>query len=114
MAEYTLGVVVTKPGKCGFMNFLLNISPACDCPGWSDVPIVPNLGILASTDPIAIDQASVDLVNSAPGLPDSRLGDQLRASDKFAVVHKIDWSYQLKHGEKIGLGNREYELIEIK
>ena len=114
MAEYTLGVVVTKPGKCGFINFLLNISPDCDCAGWSDVPIVPNLGILASTDPIAIDQASIDLVNSAPGLPDSRLGDQLRASDKFAVVHKIDWSYQLKHGEKIGLGSREYELIEVK
>lgn len=115
MAEYAYAVVSTKKEKCGFMNFVMNVSPDCDCAPWNDTPIVPNLGVLASTDPVAIDQASVDLVNSAPGMPDSRLGDSLDSRDKFGSIHRgVDWSIQLAHGEKIGLGTRQYRLIEVR
>jgi uncharacterized Fe-S center protein len=68
MAEYALGAIQGKQGKVGFFNFLLNIAPDGDCLPWSDAPIVPDTGILASKDPVAIDHASYDLVNSQAGL----------------------------------------------
>jgi len=116
MAEYSLGAVSGKPGKVLFINFITQVSPACDCYGHSDAPIVPDLGILASTDPVALDQACADLVNRARGLPDTAMqsGHQ-PGSDKFRGVYpKIDWEVQLEHGEKTGLGRREYELVPLK
>ena len=116
MAEYSLGAVSGKTGKVLFINFITQVSPACDCYGHSDAPIVPDLGILASTDPVALDQACVDLVNRARGLPDTAMqsGHQ-PGSDKFRGVYpKIDWEVQLEHGEKTGLGRREYELVPLK
>jgi uncharacterized Fe-S center protein len=73
MTEYALGAIAGKKGRMGFFNFLLNITPDCDCVPWSDAPIVPDIGILASCDPVAIDQASYDLVNQKMGLPYSLL-----------------------------------------
>jgi hypothetical protein len=116
MAEYSLGAISGKTGKVLFINFITQVSPACDCYGHSDAPIVPDLGILASTDPVALDQACVDLVNRARGLPDTAMqsGHQ-PGSDKFRGVYpKIDWEVQLEHGEKTGLGRREYELVPLK
>jgi len=68
LTEYAFGATVGKPGV-GYLNFLLQITPDCDCVPWSDAPIVPDVGILASTDPVAIDAASLDLVNQQQGLP---------------------------------------------
>ena len=116
MAEYSLGAISGKTGKVLFINFITQVSPACDCYGHSDAPIVPDLGILASTDPVALDQACADLVNRARGLPDTAMqsGHQ-PGSDKFRGVYpKIDWEVQLEHGEKTGLGTREYELVPLK
>ena len=116
MAEYSLGAISGKTGKVLFINFITQVSPACDCYGHSDAPIVPDLGILASTDPVALDQACADLVNRARGLPDTAMqsGHQ-PGSDKFRGVYpKIDWEVQLEHGEKTGLGRREYELVPLK
>ena len=73
MAEYALGAVSGKTGKVLFINFITQVSPACDCYGHSDAPIVPDLGILASIDPVALDQACADLVNRAHGLPDTAM-----------------------------------------
>ncbi|KXG78890.1 DUF362 domain-containing protein [Thermotalea metallivorans] len=115
MAEYALGAVANKQGKVAYMNFVMNVTPLCDCVPWSDTPIVPDVGILASFDPVAIDRASYDLVNSQQGLHDSELSCNHEAGkDKFQGVHKdVDGAYILEYGEKIGLGTNHYELISI-
>ena len=109
-AEFALGVVEPKKGKCGFINFIINVSPHCDCCTWNDVPLVPDLGMMASMDPVAIDQASLDIINKAAIIPNSILGGKPDAADKFEAVHNRKCSYILEHGEKIGLGLRKYEL----
>ncbi|MDO3378914.1 DUF362 domain-containing protein [Geoalkalibacter halelectricus] len=116
MAEYAKGAVHGKQGRTLYINFITQVSPQCDCYGHSDAPIVADLGILASTDPVAIDQACADLVNQAPGLADTALqSGHEPGGDKFRGVHpEIDWEITLEHAEKIGLGRRDYELIRIE
>ena len=116
MAEYALGAVSGKGQKVLFINFITQVSPACDCYGHSDAPIVADIGILASADPVALDQACADLVNQARGLPDTAMqsGHQ-PGCDKFRGVYpEIDWEVQLDHAEKIGLGSRQYQLILLQ
>jgi len=115
MAEYAAAALHEKEGKFAAVNFLLDVTPDCDCLGWSDNAIVPNIGISASTDPVAIDAACLDLVNQARGIASSVLEEEGAASsDKFGSVHKgIDATAQLAHAEKIGLGRRDYELISL-
>lgn len=115
MAEYTLAVLKDKREKAFFLNFLTDISPACDCYGHSDAPIVHDVGITASKDPVAIDQASVDLVNRQMATGNSCLTSHTKpGEDKFRGIYpRIDWSIQLDHAEKLGLGSREYELVTI-
>jgi len=116
MAEYALGAVTGKAGKQLFVNFITQVSPACDCYGYSDAPIVPDLGILAGTDPVALDQACADLVIEARGLPETamRHGHE-PGGDKFRGVHpEIDWEISLEHAAKLGLGTREYRLVRLE
>jgi uncharacterized Fe-S center protein len=115
MVEYAYGAVQKKKGKVLYLNFLTQISPACDCNSYSDTPIVGDIGILSSEDPVAIDQASVDLVNGEAGNRSSKLSKNWGpGEDKFRGLYpKVDWSIQLAYGEEIGLGKREYELIRI-
>ena len=115
MVEYTLGVLKNKQGKALFVNFITNVSPACDCYPVADAPIVRDIGILASTDPVAIDQASVDLVNKEPALPHTCMKEGLDAgSDKFGTLYpKIDWTIQLAYAEQLGLGSRDYTLVQL-
>lgn len=115
MVEYTWAVLKGKRDKTLFLNFLTHISPACDCYGHNDAPLVPDIGIVASRDPVAIDQASVDLVNQQAGSAGSCLKTCKGAGeDKFKGVYpNIDWSVQLTHAEEIGLGSRNYELVTI-
>ncbi|WP_305046007.1 DUF362 domain-containing protein [Geoalkalibacter sp.] len=116
MAEYAKGALHGKEGRALFINFVTQISPQCDCYGHTDAPIVADLGILASTDPVAVDQACADLVNAAPGLPGTALqSGHEPGGDKFRGVHpEIDWEITLEHAEKIGLGTRSYELVKIE
>ncbi|PLX86612.1 MAG: 4Fe-4S ferredoxin [Desulfuromonas sp.] len=116
MAEYAKGAVHGKQGKTLYVNFVTQISPACDCYGHSDAPIVADQGIAVSTDPVALDQACADLVNAAPGLPGTVLGDPAAAgADKFRAVYPhIDWEATLEQAEKIGLGSRRYELVKLE
>lgn len=115
VVEYTLAVLKGKKGRAAFLNFLTHISPACDCYGHSDAPIVQDLGIMASKDPVAIDQASADMVNRQVGLEGSSLSSHKGADeDKFKGLYpKVDWTIQLSYAEKLGLGNRKYELVTI-
>ncbi len=115
MVEYTKAVLNNKKGKAFYLNFLTNISPACDCYGHSDMAICQDIGFLASHDPVAIDQASADLVNSMPiPLGHPLEGNKEAQKDKFRAIYpKVDWAFQLEYAEKIGLGTRNYELIKI-
>ena len=115
MAEYAKGAVAGKQGKALYLNFITQVSPACDCYGHADAPIVNDIGICASTDPVALDQACADLVNNARGNENTALASGHEpGGDKFRGVHpEIDWEVQLEHGEKIGLGTRAYELVRL-
>jgi uncharacterized Fe-S center protein len=115
MVEHAFGAVNGKFGKVGYMNFLIRITPDCDCFPFSDAPIVPDIGILASCDPVAIDAASFDLVNRQTGFADSLLtGNHEPGKDKFTGVHvHTDGYQQVRYAEKIGMGNSSYDLIEI-
>jgi uncharacterized Fe-S center protein len=115
MVEHAYGAVQKKKGKILYLNFLTQISPACDCYGYSDAPIVSDIGILSSEDPVAIDQASVDLVNGEPGNRTSKLQKNWNpGEDKFRAVYpEVDWNIQLAYAEEIGMGTRKYELIKI-
>lgn len=115
MAEYASGAVAGKKGKTVFINFITQVSPACDCYGHADAPIVNDIGITASTDPVALDQACADLVNSARGNANTALANGHEpGEDKFRGVYpEIDWEVQLEHAQKMGIGFREYELVRI-
>jgi len=115
MVEYTEGVLKSTAGKLLCVNFITNVSPACDCYPYNDRPIVRDIGIVASTDPVAIDQASIDLVNQEPAIPDSCLTTNTEAgADKFKGVYpKVDWEVQLDYAQELGLGSREYELVKL-
>ena len=115
MAEYTLGVLKGKEKMSIYINFLTHISPACDCYPCSDVPIVSDIGIVVSADPVAIDQASVDLVNKQVGNKSSALQSNFDpGEDKFKGVYPyLDWETQLHYGQEIGLGVRDYELVTL-
>ncbi len=116
MVEYTKGVLDSKTGKSFFVNFINHVSPGCDCLPYNDAPIVGDIGVVASTDPVAIDQASVDLVNEEPALHHTCLTTHTGpGEDKFKGVYPdIDWEHQLKYAEEIGLGSRKYELIRLE
>lgn len=114
MVEFACGAMQGKRGAALFFNFLLDVTPDCDCNSWSDLPIVPDIGILASTDPVAADQAAVDLVNSRVGIASSALPAAFEpGGDKFRALHpKTDYRVQLAYAEEMGLGSRRYELVE--
>ncbi len=115
MVEYAFGVLKQKEGNILFVNFLTQISPLCDCNRYTAVSIVPDIGIMASPDPVAIDQASVDMVNQQTVLPGSGLERNTRpGEDKFRGLYPdIDWGFQLDYAQQIGLGSRRYELINL-
>lgn len=117
VAEYSYAAVKDKPAF--HINFMMNISPDCDCWGYNDYPIVPDIGIAASTDPVALDKACADMVMAVPALPGSRIRDDhyhsdLIGEDKFKLTHPDTfWQAGLEHGAKIGLGSMDYELINV-
>jgi len=116
ITEYCYTIASQFGGRVLFVNVINQVSPNCDCWAVSDAPIVPDIGIVAGTDAVAVDNAAVDLVNQSAGVAGSALGDNIApGTDKFrAIFPNIDWSLQLSHGEKIGLGSRNYKLIKLR
>ena len=126
IAEYTQAIVQDRPSF--HISLAIDISPNCDCHAENDTPIVDDIGMFASFDPVAIDQACIDAVLAKPALPDTELTesrakleaqgvdlDEEHAHDHFYVTHPdTDWPSMIEHGEKIGLGTSKYELIEVK
>jgi len=114
MVEYAYGLSKDKRDRTVFVNFITGVSPACDCYGYNDLPIVGDVGILASKDPVAIDQAAADLVVQSPGLPGSALKELGAGTDKFKDIYpQVDWPIQLAYAEQLGMGRREYELVKV-
>ena len=113
IAEYAYAVVKDKPNF--HISIAADISPNCDCHPENDAPIVPNIGMFASFDPVAIDLAAADAVNAMPANPRSALSEaECRCHDHFINVHPTtNGRVQIEHGEEIGLGSSEYELIRI-
>ena len=112
MAEYTQAVV---DGKTVFnINVIMDVSPNCDCHGENDTPIIPDVGMLCSFDPVAIDVASAELCNKQKPNHLGALGCSCHHHDHFDAVHpNTNWRVQTEHGEKIGLGSTKYNLIEL-
>jgi hypothetical protein len=114
MMEYAYGVMKDRKDRVGFVNFIMQVSPACDCYGHNDLPVVADLGILASRDPVALDQACVDLVIGSPGVAGSALKGLAPGADKFKDIYpQVDWPIQLEYAEQLGLGVQEYELVKV-
>ena len=118
MAEYTKAVVSGRPNF--HISLVMDISPNCDCHCENDAPILPDIGMFASFDPLALDQACVDACLKQNPLPGSQLWDNLKKpgfadwGDPFTnSTPNSEWRSCLDHAEKIGLGMREYELIKL-
>ena len=115
IAEYTKAVVDGRP--CFHISLVIDVSPTCDCRPENDMAIVPNVGMFASFDPVALDMACVDAVNAQTPLRGSAADDahaKAHVHDHFQRLHPdTNWRSCLEHGEKIGIGTRDYELIKI-
>lgn len=116
IAEYTKAVVDGRP--CFHISLVIDVSPNCDCHPENDMAIVPNVGMFASFDPVALDMACVDAVNAQTPLRGSAVEDAGAETehehDHFQHIHPdTNWRSCLEHGEKLGIGTREYELIKI-
>lgn len=109
IAEYAKA---TLAGKQAFhISFIKDVSPLCDCDGGNDTPIIPDVGMLASFDPVALDQACVDLVNQQPHLREERFTHVHEHADLFKGMHPhTDWEAGMAHAEALGIGTRAYEL----
>nr|HID14690.1 DUF362 domain-containing protein [Anaerolineae bacterium] len=116
LAEAAQAVLSTfEPGKVLYFNFVLEVQPECDCMPGADTPIVQDQGILASRDVVAVEQAALDLINNGVPLPRSLAEDRgLKAGQRIlAETLGVDGQLHVDAAAQIGLGSREYELVEI-
>lgn len=118
IAEYSKAVLDGRPHF--HISLVMDVSPFCDCHSENDAPIIPDVGMFASFDPVALDQACADACNRQPMMPNSRLADQLKEHCCDHHDHFINncpntnWKVCLDHAEKIGIGSTQYELVTIK
>ena len=111
-AEYALAVVQDRPAF--HISLICDVSPNCDCHAENDAAIIPDIGMLASFDPVALDVACVELCQRAPRLANTVLDGTPEGGDLFDTVHPIThWRDAIDHAVKIGLGSAEYELIKV-
>lgn len=113
IAEYSLAVVKDRPHF--HISLVIDVSPNCDCHAENDIPIVPDVGMFASFDPVALDRACADAVNAQPVIAGSQLDEMPHVHQDHFIdsAPTTDWRVCLEHAEKIGLGTQEYELVEI-
>jgi uncharacterized Fe-S center protein len=114
MVEHAFGALAGKENTI-FLNFIMHVSPACDCYPCNDAPVVKDIGILASFDPVSIDAACADLVNNEESIPGTAIKRPLKkGQDKFRAVYpSIDWNIQLNHAQRLGMGERKYMLVKV-
>jgi uncharacterized protein len=114
IVEHAMGVVAGKEGKVVYLSFVNAVSPDCDCWDFSDAPIVGDIGVLASTDIVAIDRAAYDLVTAATGLPGSRGEGIGPGKDKFTAITGVDGTTAIRYAQERGMGSMEYELVTVE
>ena len=105
MAEHVLGVVKGREGKAGFLNFAVRVTRNCDCGGKAkpEEPVIPDVGVLASADPVALDQATCDVIREAAG------------RDVFRELFpNVDGTVQMRHAAAIGAGTLDYAIEEVQ
>ena len=114
IAEYACAVVHDRPNF--HINLVIDVSPYCDCHAENDLPIVPDVGMFASFDPVALDVACADAVNRQPINPGSLLDEREHVHhDHFTdVTPETNWHSCVEHAQKLGIGTCAYELIEVK
>ncbi len=115
IAEYTKAVIDGRPNF--HISLIVDVSPFCDCHAENDIPIIPDIGMLASFDPVALDQCCADLCNRAPVMAGSVLDTEREHChhDHFTDVHpETNWQSCLEHAVKLGMGSREYEMITVE
>ena len=114
IAEYAYAVVAGRPNF--HINLVIDVSPYCDCHAENDLPIVPDVGMFVSFDPVALDVACADAVNAQPVTPGSLLDERNRCHhDHFTdVTPETNWHSCVEHAEKLGIGTCAYELVEVK
>ncbi len=112
IAEYAAAVL---RGRDAFhISFIRDVSPECDCHGMNDFPLVPDLGMAASFDPVALDQACADLCNASPVLPGCCLDGVDTQGDVFTAMHPDSrWREAIAEGERMGLGSHDYRLKKL-
>ena len=116
LAEGTQAVLSTfEPGKVLYFNFVLEVQPECDCMPMADTPLVQDQGILASTDIVAVEQATLDLINNGTPLPESLAEDRGLKTGQRILAEALgkDGQLHVDAAARIGLGSQEYELIEV-
>jgi len=119
MADAAYATMITKDklkkGKVAFINYAIDITPWCDC-FVNDRPAIPNFGVFASKDPVAIDKACIDMTTQAPPYPGGLAEDLgLKAGEeKWEKIHGFSPLYQIYGLEKLGGGNADYELITVE
>ncbi|NCC07024.1 MAG: DUF362 domain-containing protein [Clostridia bacterium] len=113
MAEYAKAAVNGRPAI--YINIVNQVSPCCDCHAENDAAIIPDVGMFASLDPVALDNACADACNAMPIISNSRLGEKPHThGDHFTDSYpETNWRSCLEHAEKIGLGVQAYELITL-
>lgn len=118
IAEYSLAVLKDRPHF--HISLVIDVAPFCDCHAENDLPIIPDIGMFASFDPVALDVACADMANQAPIISGSYLAEQVKkqsskdGQDHFVATHpETNWMSCVDHAEKIGIGTKSYELIEI-
>jgi len=119
IAEYSLAILHDRPHF--HISLVIDVAPFCDCHAENDLPIIPDIGMFASFDPVALDMACADMANQAPVIAGSYLAKQLQdrkatdnGHDHFHTTHpETNWMVCLDHAEKIGIGTKKYELIEV-
>lgn len=114
MAEYAKAVVQDRPQF--HINIVNQVSPNCDCHSENDIPIIPDVGMFASFDAVSLDQACADICNEQPVMRGSQL-DKAKKEHKDHFINSApdtNWKDALAHAEKIGVGQRAYELVTVK
>ncbi len=113
IAEYTYAVLNDRPAF--HISLVIDVSPKCDCYDKNDLAIVPDVGMFASFDPVALDKACADAVNRQPTIKGSSLDlSNNNFDDHFKCIHPdTKWQVCLEHAVNLGLGSMEYDLIEI-
>ena len=118
IAEYAKAVVDGRPQL--HINIVMDVSPYCDCHAENDLPIIPDVGMFASVDPVALDLACADACNAQPVQAGSKLAEELAEHgdchhDHFTNTFPVtNWRSGIEHAVKIGLGSADYDLVTLK